>query len=145
MKIGINLVGVSYNDGKIGRYRNYEDAIGGFMSNVVNPLKEEGHEIFFYLFTYDSSKKEDIVKTKGNYFFSNKILVSNGQIFPSEAHLKINKKLDTFNEVIYDDDVFWKDAEHFYIYDFIRNSIESTNSEPQKCSRELEESERTFI
>ena len=62
MKIGINLVGVSYNDGRVGRYRNYEDAIDGFMSNVVNPLKEEGHEISFYLFTYDSPKKENIVK-----------------------------------------------------------------------------------
>lgn len=100
---------------------------------------------FDFKVKHQNLKKEDIVKTKGNYFFSNKILVSNGQIFPSEAHLKINKKLDTFNEVIYDDDVFWKDAEHFYIYDFIRNSVESTNSEPQKCSRELEESERTSI
>lgn len=63
MKIGINLVGVSYNDGTIGRYRNYEDALDGFMTNVVNPLKEEGHEIKFYLFTYDSPKKEDIIKT----------------------------------------------------------------------------------
>ena len=62
MRIGINLVGVSYNDGTIGRYRNYEDALGGFMTNVVNPLKEEGHDIFFYLFTYDSPKKEDILK-----------------------------------------------------------------------------------
>ena len=62
MKIGINLVGVSYNDGTIGRYRNYEDAIDGFITNVVNPLKEEGHDIFFYLFTYDSVKREDILK-----------------------------------------------------------------------------------
>ena len=52
MKIGINLVGVSYNDGGVGRYRNYEDAIDGFMSNVVTPLKEEGHEISFYLLKY---------------------------------------------------------------------------------------------
>jgi len=63
MRIGINLVGVSYNDGSIGRYRNYEDALDGFMTNIVNPLKEEGHDIFFYLFTYDSVKKEDILKT----------------------------------------------------------------------------------
>jgi hypothetical protein len=63
MKIGINLVGVSYNDGTIGRYRNYEDALEGFTNNIVNPLKEEGHEIHFYLFTYDSTKKEDIIKT----------------------------------------------------------------------------------
>jgi hypothetical protein len=62
MKIGINLVGVSYNDGTTGRYRNYENAIGGFMENIVNPLKEEGHEILFYLFSYDSLKKEDVIK-----------------------------------------------------------------------------------
>ena len=49
MKIGINLVGVSYNDGTIGRYRNFEDALDGFMSNIINPLKEEGHEIYFYI------------------------------------------------------------------------------------------------
>lgn len=63
MKIGINLVGVSYNSGVVGRYRNYEDALEGFMNNIVNPLKEEGHEIYFYLFTYDSLKKENIIKT----------------------------------------------------------------------------------
>jgi hypothetical protein len=48
MKIGINLVGVSYNDGiERGRYRNFEDAKDGFFKYVVNPLKEQGHEIFF--------------------------------------------------------------------------------------------------
>jgi len=62
MKIGINLVGVSYNDGRIGRYRNYEDAIDGFMTNVINPLKEDGHEIQYYIFSYDSIKKDDIIK-----------------------------------------------------------------------------------
>lgn len=62
MKIGVNLVGVSYNDGKYGRYRNYEDAIIGLFQNVINPLKDEGHEIVFYVFTYDSQKKEDIIK-----------------------------------------------------------------------------------
>ena len=61
MKIGINLVGVSYNDGSIGRYRNYEDALEGFMNNIINPLKENGHEIFFYLFTYHSIKKDEII------------------------------------------------------------------------------------
>jgi hypothetical protein len=63
MKIGINLVGVSYNDGTIGRYRNYEDAKDGFFKYVVNPLKEQGHEIFFYIFSYENSKKEEIIKT----------------------------------------------------------------------------------
>ena len=64
MKIGINLVGVSYNDGTTGgRYRNFEDAKDGFFKYVVNPLREQGHEIFFYIFSYDNSKKEEILNT----------------------------------------------------------------------------------
>ena len=64
MKIGINLVGVSYNDGLSGgRYRNFEDAKDGFFKYVVNPLKQQGHEIFFYIFSYDNSKKEEIANT----------------------------------------------------------------------------------
>jgi len=62
MKIGINLVGVSYNDGTNGRYRNYEDAIDGFMNNVVNPLKEDGHDVKFYLYSYDNIKKNNIIE-----------------------------------------------------------------------------------
>ena len=61
MKIGINLVGISYNDGTHGRYRNYGDALEGFITNIINPLKESGHEIFFYLFTYHSIKKDEII------------------------------------------------------------------------------------
>jgi hypothetical protein len=61
MKIGINLVGVSYNDGVIGRYRNYEDAIDGFMTNIVNPLREDGHTIQYYMFSYDNIKRNDII------------------------------------------------------------------------------------
>jgi hypothetical protein len=61
MKIGINLVGVSYNGGTIGRYRNYENAIDGFTTNVINPLKDEGHSIQYYIFSYDSIKKNDII------------------------------------------------------------------------------------
>lgn len=64
MKIGINLVGVSYNDGLSGgRYRNFEDAKDNFFKYVVNPLKEQGHDIFFYIFTYDNPKKEEIINT----------------------------------------------------------------------------------
>lgn len=60
MKIGINLVGVSYNDGKVGRYRNYEDAIKGLYQNIIDPLQEQNHKINFYLYTYDNVKKEQI-------------------------------------------------------------------------------------
>lgn len=62
MKIGINLVGVSYNDG-YGRYRNYEDAIDGFMNNIVNPLKSLGHEITFYLYSYYNKKELEIIES----------------------------------------------------------------------------------
>jgi hypothetical protein len=62
LKIGINLVGVSYNDGIFGRYRNYKDTINEFFAHIINPLKEEGHEISFYLCTYDNIKIEELEK-----------------------------------------------------------------------------------
>jgi len=62
LKIGINLVGVSYNDGIFGRYRNYKDAINEFFAHIINPLKEEGHEISFYLCTYDNIKIKELEK-----------------------------------------------------------------------------------
>lgn len=60
MKIGVNLVGVSYNEK--GRYRNYEDAIDSFYKYIVWPLEEEGHNIFFYLYTYQNQKSQKIVE-----------------------------------------------------------------------------------
>ena len=42
MKIGINLVGVSYNNAKEGgRLRDYENSIQNFYTNVVNPLRQD--------------------------------------------------------------------------------------------------------
>lgn len=62
MKIGINLVGVSYNNAKKGgRLRNYEDSIENFFKFIINPLKEKEHEIKFYLFSYQNEKQEDII------------------------------------------------------------------------------------
>jgi hypothetical protein len=62
MKIGINLVGVSYNDGKDGgRYRNYKDSIDSFFNYVVDPLEIQGHEVQFFIYTYDSIKKNHIL------------------------------------------------------------------------------------
>jgi len=60
VKIGINLVGVSFNDGTYGRYRNYKDAINEFNTWIVNPLKEEGHEVLFYICTYYNDKLKEI-------------------------------------------------------------------------------------
>jgi hypothetical protein len=50
-------------------------------------------------------------------FLTNKILISNGKFYASEAHLKIDKTLDIVNETIYSDNDFWKDSEHFYFYE----------------------------
>ena len=62
MKIGINLVGVSYNNGSTGgRYRNFEDAKDGLFTYVVNPLIEQGHEVSFHLCSYENEKQNDIL------------------------------------------------------------------------------------
>lgn len=107
MKIGINLVGVSYNDGTIGRYRNYEDALDGFMTNVVNPLKEEGHEISFYLFTYDSPKKEDIIKTynpkKSTFLDPNYNKFGGGDVLENTMKIISLTYINSLNELIEED------------------------------------------
>ena len=62
MKIGINLVGVSYNNAKEGgRLRNYEDAIDNFYKFIVEPFQEKGHEVEFCLYSYENEKQEKIV------------------------------------------------------------------------------------
>jgi hypothetical protein len=107
MKIGINLVGVSYNDGKIGRYRNYEDALEGFMTNVVNPLKEEGHDIFFYLFTYESPKKEDIIKTynptKSTFLDPNYNKMGGGEVLGNQMKIISLTYINSLNELVDED------------------------------------------
>lgn len=107
MKIGINLVGVSYNDGSIGRYRNYEDALEGFMNNVVNPLKEDGHDIFFYLFTYDSPKKEDIIKTynpkKYTFLDPNYNKFGGGDVLENTMKIISITYINSLNELINED------------------------------------------
>ena len=107
MRIGINLVGVSYNDGTIGRYRNYEDALEGFMTNVVNSLKEEGHDIFFYLFTYDSPKKEDILRTytpiKSTFLDPNYNKMGGGDVIENQMKIISLTYINALNELIGED------------------------------------------
>lgn len=107
MKIGINLVGVSYNDGNIGRYRNYEDALEGFMNNIIIPLKEDGHDIFFYLFTYDSPKKEDIIKTynpkKYTFLDPNYNKFGGGDVLENSMKIISITYINSLNELINED------------------------------------------
>ncbi len=104
MRIGINLVGVSYNDGKIGRYRNYEDALEGFMMNVVNPLIEEGHEVFSYLYTYDSPKREDIIKTynpvKSTFLDPNYNKMGGGDVIENQMKIISLTYINSLNELV---------------------------------------------
>jgi hypothetical protein len=133
MKIGINLVGVSYNDGSFGRYRNYEDAIDGFMSNVVNPLKEEGHDIKFYLYSYDSIKRNNILEAyepvvKFKFFHPEYNKVGGGDKLPnglkviSETYINsllqlLDEDLDLIISTRFDIN-FFKNPLKEYPYDF---------------------------
>jgi hypothetical protein len=58
MNIGINLVGVSYNDR--GRFRDYKKSYESFHRTIVNPLKDQGHIIKFYGTTYESIKQHEL-------------------------------------------------------------------------------------
>jgi hypothetical protein len=67
MKIGVNLVGVSYNSGvNGGRYRNYKDSIDNFKSFIIDPLLAQGHTVATYLYSYDSSEKDAIINAYPN-------------------------------------------------------------------------------
>ena len=104
MKIGINLVGVSYNGGSIGRYRNYQDALGGFMNYIVNPLKEMGHDISFYLFTYDSPKKVEIIETykpkKYTFLDPNYNKMGGGDVLENTMKILSLTYINSLNELV---------------------------------------------
>ena len=81
-------------------------------------LSATRNKYFDFAVEYDDEKDriKNCEKIKGK-FFTNKILISDGKIYPSESHLKQEKTIDMDNNVIYDDDIFWKDIEHYYIYE----------------------------
>jgi hypothetical protein len=136
MKIGINLAGVSYDDGSIYRYRNFEDALDGFHKFIVNPLLEEGHEIEFYLYTYDSPKKDLVLKSyspiKNYKFVENKIIYSlPGRIpLPSDITIMAATYIRSLEEIVNADldlvistrfDIsFLKNPFKEYAYDFTK-------------------------
>lgn len=135
MKIGINLVGVSYNDGKVGRYRNYKDAIDSLYENVVNPLKEEGHEIYFYIFSYNSERAEDVLSDyqpvkKAKFFESDYKKYGGGDKVNSEIKIMSVMYLNSLEELLGEDlDVvistrfdinFFRNPFKEYEYDFTK-------------------------
>ena len=147
MRIGINLVGVSYNDGIIGRYRNYEDALEGFMTNIVNPLKEEGHDIFFYLFTYDSPKKEDILKTynpvKSTFLDPNYNKMGGGDVIENQIKIISLTYINSLNELI-GEDLDLVISTRFDI-NFLKNPFKEYSYDFDKCNFLWREPEYTEL
>ena len=147
MKIGINLVGVSYNDGNIGRYRNYEDAMDGFMTNVVNPLKEQGHEISFYLFTYESPKREDIIKVynpkKYTFLDPNYNKLGGGDVLENTMKIISLTYINSLNELV-DEDLDLVISTRFDI-SFLKNPFTEYSYDFSKCNFLWREPEHTNL
>jgi len=137
MKIGINLVGVSYNDGMNGKYRNYKDSINGFYENVVNPLKQDGHDIVFYLFTHDNPQRENIIKDyapiKYTFLDQNLNKLEGGDVFEDVMKIQslvyinslqeiLNEQLDLIISTRFDMN-FYKNPFKEYKYDFTKCSF----------------------
>lgn len=75
---------------------------------------------FYFDHFVEMDNEKDRIKNQERFegkFNSNKIVISNMKMYPSEAHMISDKPLDTVNEVLYSEDKFWKDAEHFHIYE----------------------------
>ena len=139
MKIGINLVGVSYNNAKEGgRLRDYENSIQNFYLNVVNPLRKDGHEVKFYLFSYKNEKQDKIVEdyypTVKHTFIEQQLnklgggdRVGNGMKVMTVSYLNslqqlYNEDLDLVISTRYDINFFRNPFEE-YDYDFTKCSF----------------------
>lgn len=85
MKIGIGLSGVYYDDGTIYRYRNYEESLNEFFEFIVNPLRDLGHEVKFYIYSYDTIKVDDIKKNFQPLIKSEFIKQSTQQLIPGTS------------------------------------------------------------
>jgi hypothetical protein len=66
MKIGINLIGIA--NGGVGNYngqnrnRDHKKSVKEFYEFIVNPLIAQGHEVFFYLYTYVDANQDELIK-----------------------------------------------------------------------------------
>lgn len=52
---------------------------------------------------------------KSTYFATNKVILSNGKIYPSQSHWENNIEASQFNKII-DNNTFWEELEYFYLY-----------------------------
>jgi len=133
MKVGINLVGISYNNGSQGgRYRNYKDSLENFYKYIITPL-QKNNTLSTYIFSYDSIEKNNIIKSypnvkKYNFIEENFNNLGGGNILNegikmmSLSYLKSleqlkNEDLDLIISTRFDIN-FLKNPFEEYLYDF---------------------------
>ena len=119
-----NIEHVFFKVNELAISNDYFEAVKNAKINftICTSNKEKLPEIRNYFFDFrveyddenERSKRQERFNCK---FLTGKILLSEGILYPSEAHVKLKKALDKSNEVIHDDDSFWKDSEHFYFYE----------------------------
>lgn len=147
MKIGINLVGVSYHNGSKYRYRNFEDAIDGFTKYITKPLLEQGHSVEFYTFTYSSEKDDSVIKTynpkKYKFLSSNYNNLGGGDRLENGIKIISQAYIDSLNELI-DEDLDLIISTRFDI-SFLKNPFEEYNYDFTKCNFLWREPEYTNL
>ena len=66
-------------------------------------------------YTVNKNKLENV--NKNCKFFSNKILVEGEDVYASKAHWLIKDKMIDKTYYIIDNDEYWSELDHFYIYE----------------------------
>ena len=104
MRIAICISGVSYNNDGINRYRNYEDAVDSFNENVIDYLTKQGHDVFTFLYTYQTIKTNDILGAYNN-FTEAKFIDEHNQYIPqgqTTQAINLIRSLDMVKDLDFD-------------------------------------------
>jgi hypothetical protein len=102
--LGINVSLVSRNNKNLNKSR---------LKFIDFDIKEKD-----IIFKKDLDLKEKVCDN--TYFFTNKILISQGKKFASKIHYEKNIELSDQNKV-FDKDEFWLDSNHYIIYNHAKN------------------------
>jgi hypothetical protein len=147
MKIGINLVGVSYHDGSRYRYRNFKDAFEGFTQNITKPLLEQGHSVDYYTFTYNSEKDQEVLDTykpkKFKFLFSEYNNLGGGDKLNNGIKIISQAYMDSLKEIL-NEDLDLVISTRFDI-SFIKNPFVEYDYEFNKCNYLWREPEFTHL
>jgi hypothetical protein len=117
------------------------------MNYVINPLKNEGHDIHFYLYTYDSVKRDDIIKTynpkKYTFLDTNYNKIGGGDLIDNQIKILSLSYIESLNQLI-DEDLDLIISTRFDI-NFIKNPFEEYKYDFHKCNYLWREPEATHI